>query len=518
MPFNFAVNNIVGIMYGGIMNTVKLERIKSRLKLMVDAKRFEYFLLALAVLGACVAIFFSFNGAIWADEAYSLRIIQYSYADIIKMSAADVHPPLYYLMLKLTEDVFGIISRDYYFTVVVAKLFSILPYILLGLLIWKKYKGLGTTRALMLLCLFGMPQLINYAVEIRMYSWGLFFISASFIYASDILSGNANKKNWVLLVTFSVLAAYTHTFALVAMASVWLYFIILTITCKRELLKKCFVCAAAVMICFLPWFVVLLRQVGYVTESYWIPPIESGAVTEYTEFIFGYGIIGLIFFVLLAVSVIAADEKKSVLPKAFGVLVPITTILIGVAASIIIRPVFISRYIVPGLMCLWISFLLLQKNLMPFVRTAIAILLVTLSVINVTSFAIVERDSQVKSRDSVALIDELEDDCVIVISCNGHVADTVAAHTPEWVYNWRGADPATATQQYSTAFTNKKNFNDINSVYELLEKGVPVYYFEVYGANDYERIPDETKEALVLEYKGDYNFQADLAVYRLYLK
>ena len=37
---------------------------------------------------------------IWVDEAFSLRMIQHPYRRIIQLTAQDVHPPLYYIILK----------------------------------------------------------------------------------------------------------------------------------------------------------------------------------------------------------------------------------------------------------------------------------------------------------------------------------------------------------------------------------------------------------------------------------
>lgn len=37
---------------------------------------------------------------IWYDEAYTFGLIRHSYREICFITAADVHPPLYYILLK----------------------------------------------------------------------------------------------------------------------------------------------------------------------------------------------------------------------------------------------------------------------------------------------------------------------------------------------------------------------------------------------------------------------------------
>ena len=65
-----------------------------------------------------------FNQNIWTDEAYTIQLIrENSFTGIITGTANDVHPPLYYLMLKIFINVFG----D---SIPVYKLFSICPLIL----------------------------------------------------------------------------------------------------------------------------------------------------------------------------------------------------------------------------------------------------------------------------------------------------------------------------------------------------------------------------------------------------
>lgn len=48
-----------------------------------------------------------FDNSFWYDEAYSIWIAKYNLSDLIQITAQDVHPPLYYLILKLFVSILG---------------------------------------------------------------------------------------------------------------------------------------------------------------------------------------------------------------------------------------------------------------------------------------------------------------------------------------------------------------------------------------------------------------------------
>ena len=69
-----------------------------------------------------------FNKSIWYDEVYSLNLVKGNFAQIVSGTAQDVHPPLYYLILKL-----GLLIGNGLFginVIYVAKFISIIPIFL----------------------------------------------------------------------------------------------------------------------------------------------------------------------------------------------------------------------------------------------------------------------------------------------------------------------------------------------------------------------------------------------------
>ena len=60
---------------------------------------------ALLIIGFTIMLCFNYD--VWLDEAFTGIFIRSNFYDMIKATAMDVHPPLYYVLLKLFAMVFG---------------------------------------------------------------------------------------------------------------------------------------------------------------------------------------------------------------------------------------------------------------------------------------------------------------------------------------------------------------------------------------------------------------------------
>ena len=69
-----------------------------------------YYLLLLAAGAVYVVLALSDN--IWADEAYTFAMLPHSFGEIWQITAADVHPPLYYFAAKLYIRASAACSRE----------------------------------------------------------------------------------------------------------------------------------------------------------------------------------------------------------------------------------------------------------------------------------------------------------------------------------------------------------------------------------------------------------------------
>ena len=75
----------------------------------LDKKDFRLDLVQVVIIliFGIVCISLSFNNNIWTDEAFTMQILHKSYWGIILGTAIDVHPPLYYMIAKTAQIIFG---------------------------------------------------------------------------------------------------------------------------------------------------------------------------------------------------------------------------------------------------------------------------------------------------------------------------------------------------------------------------------------------------------------------------
>ena len=332
----------------------------------------DRFGIVLYVIGVIFLIITSYIGlsgiGLWADEIYTLAIVQMPFNSFLASALGDVHPILYYVMLKsfLKVFAFGGIAFS-------SKVFSLVPILLLGILsLTKIRKNFGfLTSALFFLFISSMPRILASAFEVRMYSWALFFVTASMIYAYEVTL-NSTYRNWIVLTFLTICSAYTHYFSAIASFSIYIVLLLYILRKNRSLLKFYLISSLAALISYLPWLAIVRIQSANVGASYWIDPITFNSLITYIYYIFTPAwnamrsnevLSPAILPTLLLLSFIYLfyrnrDEFTSDTLLAF-LLVP----LIGIAASFLFRPVFHVRYMIPSLGCFWLVFAhLLSKS------------------------------------------------------------------------------------------------------------------------------------------------------------
>ena len=312
-------------------------------------EKFTYIIAGISVFAAILYIFLAFNAQIWYDEAYSMVIIRHSFLKVCKITSLDVHPPLYYLLIKVFEDFF----KD---NEILARVLSIVPCMLVIVFGATNLKKLFNEKVAILFSLLYViyPFLLKYSVEIRMYSWAEFFVFFSGISAYRCYVYN-NKKDWLMYVLFVVCSAYTHYFAFVAAISVCTILFFASVINKKELLKRWFICSVLMFILYIPWLKLFLIQLLDMRASeYWIGPITLDTIFDYIKTYFGtpaikgYWIITLLLCTYLLIKLIKTARKNIIYLSICAVLVSIMTIGVGILASVIVRPVFIIRYSIPA--------------------------------------------------------------------------------------------------------------------------------------------------------------------------
>ncbi|MDR2874217.1 MAG: glycosyltransferase family 39 protein [Methanobrevibacter sp.] len=335
------------------------------------------------------------------DEIFTLNIIQYSYLNMIHSAAMDVHPPVYYIILKSAFTFFYFLKIQFN-EIVLGKIVSIIPIIILLIFsLTKIKKDLGwLATGIFAMCIVSMPKLMFYGFELRMYSWALLFVTLSFYNAYKITI-KSKTKNWILLTIFSLLGFYTHYYAGISSFIIYgLLFVFLLKNRKANKFwtnfKKLISSGLIFILSCLPWIMYLLNS-GGLESGFKLPSITFSSIQEYIWFIVspahhfqGYSIIakignnlistpftyfdlrsnisiiGIVMIILLIILLIYSFLIKRTKHDSFinyGLLVLICTILIGVITSILIEPTFYDRHMFPALGCFYLTFsLLLSKT------------------------------------------------------------------------------------------------------------------------------------------------------------
>lgn len=332
-------------------------------KTLSNKKRISITYLVLFIL-SLIFIFFNINHSnFWFDEGFSLHLIKVSYNEIWAVTADDVHPPLYYWMLKLFSNIFG-------HTVMIARAFSALPILLCVILGYTHIRKIWNDKvAIFFILLMLLHPAMHYAMyEIRMYSWALFFCLTTYIYAYQFYA-DLKYKDLALLVFFALCAAYTHYYALITVAVIFGWLFISLCINKRNKLYLFFIATICCIVGYTPWLTNLLGQVSTVTEDYWIENVVSFKdILELVSPFVKMKFVAIILFPLLIGGIVYSSKSskgnnKYIKQGLILLLIAISPIIIGVSYSALIRPVFIARYIYPSLPLLLLGVAILLSTL-----------------------------------------------------------------------------------------------------------------------------------------------------------
>lgn len=305
------------------------------------------------------------NPSIWFDDAYSLAVIRHSWKDVVLVTCIDFHPPLYYCILKLFSQVLGE-------NITFMKLVSTIPSVLtLVAGVYFLKKEIGVKAAIILpLCFIASQTILHYSIEIRMYSWALFFVSASSLGAYYAVK--TDRNSWYTVFTVFMLATfYTHYYAGITVGIGYLFLTLYTFVYNKKRILTLVLIFIITTLLYLPWLFVVLGQIATASSGFWILPFALIDVCKYVATIFSTGeyitsVLLLLLFVGVLVNV-SLKKNKTVNDQFLlaGLFCVAGLVVFGVVLSICFRPIFISRYIVPACGLVWLFF---AGKIEPFLR------------------------------------------------------------------------------------------------------------------------------------------------------
>ena len=238
-----------------------MEKIKEKLK-SITLKQWH---IAIIVIGIIFVSLGAFHCNLWFDESYSVGLARHTFGEIWSIGGHDVHPILYYWMLRIVYLITGGSIMAY-------RIFSVIPIalmIVLGYTHIRRDFGEKTGFIFSFLAAF-LPEMAQYAIEIRMYSWAILAVTILAIYAYR-LTKEDNTKNWIIFGLSSLASIYLHYYGLMAAGLINVFLLVYLIIKKR---KKgiIFIVSFGVLqgLAYLPWLVNFATQLSNVSSGFWI--------------------------------------------------------------------------------------------------------------------------------------------------------------------------------------------------------------------------------------------------------
>lgn len=271
--------------------------------------------------------------SVWRDEAFSYFMSKPDIISIIRNTANDFNPPLYYLLLHFWMQIAG---RDD----IALRLLSFMPHLGLTYIAYllgqQSPKKIGIFMALFVLL---NPILLYYAFEMRMYSWFAFFTLSSLYF---LISGNFK---WYIITAIGGL--YSHSFFPLIIVSWGLACYINLRKVKKEILL-----ILAPLLFFIPWLPVLINQFLRSKDS-WIYPVDLQLVFSSLGNLFtGYEgtpgnlwqyTAGLSFLIVFFIILLLKSKNKLKYYIVFPICLPLLLIL---GYSLLARPLYVNRYLI----------------------------------------------------------------------------------------------------------------------------------------------------------------------------
>ena len=193
------------------------------------------------------------------------------------------------------------------------------------------------------------------------------------------ISAQSQKLHGAAMACYALAAAYTQYFAAVAAVMVFLYVLFELLRRDRSRIREWILWVAAAAAGYTPWLVALYRQVTAVNANYWILPLSWRTFGGCVKFLMKPAFTNDTLNVVLAVVMTgiyaavmirqvyflikschngrengAASSRIVFMLAGPGVLAGV--VLFGFAASMLLRPVFVYRYMIPAMGCFWLSF------------------------------------------------------------------------------------------------------------------------------------------------------------------
>jgi mannosyltransferase len=367
----------------------------------VPSRNYSAALLSVTIVAALLRLHDVAADGLTSDEAFSWRLVGYPWLEMLRRAAADVHPPLYYLLLKPWLAFYGdapLVLRG--LSVLLGAMVVPLTYALVreaqGLLRGEDQGRAIASRGAALLAALVValhPTQVLASQNARMYS-----LSAVLSVLATLLLLRALRRGrgWIVygLAAAAVCGAHYYGFFTIAGHVLGAGLLLVradgqgSLAPTRTSVRGAVLAAATAALAYAAWLPAFIGQVTRVSASYWIPPVtwERVAValacwaTGLERVALGGAAPGIAVLVVGLALLAAWRAQRVVLFLLVSAGSPwVLSLAFSVATS---RSIFLPRYLVP--VQIFLLVLLVLSAMRPralWLRSALALALVSLCVL-----------------------------------------------------------------------------------------------------------------------------------------
>ncbi len=314
---------------------------------------------AIALLALGLRLYGLGSESIWLDEATSIWLAKMDLPSLVEWTAVDIHPPFYYALLH-----YWLALGDGEVQVrLLSVLIGVTSVILLYVLARRVYDpDTGTAAALLLAA---SPLHVWYCQETRMYALlTLLALLSSYFMIRALL--DRKGEAWVGYLVCGALALYTHYygFFILLFQGVLAVYLLWQGIVQRRVVLRWFALQGVVLVLFLPWLPVLMRQVqagggGWVARVG--APDVSGLVAAAVSFTLGPDLrwypallrrAAYIAFGALILAALVSDGPRRSAKERFGAVFCLVYLALPLGAAWLVsqlKPLYSLRYLLPFL-------------------------------------------------------------------------------------------------------------------------------------------------------------------------
>lgn len=309
------------------------------------------------------------DASIWFDEAFSAYITRFNFVDIVKYTAADVHPPLYYWALKLWEMLFG--TSDLAIRSL-SVLFGCVAIVFAFLLVKRLFGKKAALISLLFMAL--LPMLVRYGQEARMYTM-MAAIAFGATYALVCANETKKRLHWIIYGLLVSAGMWTHYFMILVWFAHWAWQASRLWDQKlrgKKLIRQLFSgkwwrTYLLAIVLFLPWLPFMIKQLTIVQAAgFWIGPVGLDSLTNVVSNFFLYqehdkvqSWLAVLLIIITAGSVfyiIKTYRSMEAKPKSYYQLILclalVPMVLLFISSLPPLRSSFVERYLLPSFIAL----------------------------------------------------------------------------------------------------------------------------------------------------------------------